>query len=48
MKDLQEKLYAENKQALLIVLQAMDAAGKDSLIKNNDWFKSSRHSCCFL
>lgn len=33
MKDLQEKLYAENKQALLIVLQAMDAAGKDSLIK---------------
>jgi PPK2 family polyphosphate:nucleotide phosphotransferase len=30
--DLQEKLYAENKQSLLIVLQAMDAAGKDSTI----------------
>lgn len=30
----QEKLYAENNRALLIVLQAMDAAGKDSLIKN--------------
>ena len=30
----QERLYAENNQALLIVLQAMDAAGKDSLIKN--------------
>ncbi|MFT6408287.1 MAG: PPK2 family polyphosphate:nucleotide phosphotransferase [Arenicella sp.] len=29
---LQEKLYAENKQSLLIVLQAMDAAGKDSTI----------------
>lgn len=30
--ELQEKLYAENKQSLLIVLQAMDAAGKDSTI----------------
>lgn len=30
--DLQEKLYAESKQSLLIVLQAMDAAGKDSTI----------------
>ena len=29
---LQEKLYAENEQSLLIVLQAMDAAGKDSTI----------------
>lgn len=34
IREYQEKLYAENKQALLIVLQAMDAAGKDSLIKN--------------
>ncbi len=30
---LQEKLYADGSQSLLIVLQAMDAAGKDSLIK---------------
>jgi PPK2 family polyphosphate:nucleotide phosphotransferase len=30
---LQERLYAEGKQALLIVLQAMDAGGKDSTIK---------------
>jgi len=30
----QQKLYAENKQSLLIVLQAMDAAGKDSTISN--------------
>ena len=30
---LQEKLYAERKQALLIVLQALDAGGKDSTIK---------------
>lgn len=34
IREYQEKLYAENNQALLIVLQAMDAAGKDSLIKN--------------
>ncbi len=30
--ELQEALYAESKQSLLIVLQAMDAAGKDSTI----------------
>jgi len=30
----QEKLYAQNTYALLIVLQALDAAGKDSTIKN--------------
>jgi PPK2 family polyphosphate:nucleotide phosphotransferase len=30
---LQEQLYAEGKQALLVVIQAMDAAGKDSTIK---------------
>lgn len=31
---LQDMLYAEQKQSLLVVLQAMDAAGKDSTIKN--------------
>jgi PPK2 family polyphosphate:nucleotide phosphotransferase len=30
----QVKLYAQNTYALLIILQAMDAAGKDSTIKN--------------
>jgi len=30
---LQDILYAEQKQSLLVVLQAMDAAGKDSTIK---------------
>ncbi len=30
----QEKLYAEGKEGLLIVLQAMDAAGKDGAIKH--------------
>ena len=30
----QEKLYAENARALLVVLQALDAAGKDSTIKH--------------
>lgn len=32
--ELQEKLYAENEQSLLIVFQAMDAAGKDGAIKH--------------
>jgi len=31
---LQDKLYAEGKTALLIIFQAMDAAGKDSAIKH--------------
>ena len=32
LDEYQEQLYAESKQSLLIVLQAMDAAGKDSTI----------------
>lgn len=32
--ELQEKLYADGSQSLLIVLQAMDAAGKDSLVEH--------------
>ena len=31
---LQEKLYAQDRWALLLILQAMDAAGKDSTIKH--------------
>lgn len=34
LRALQEKLYADGSKSLLIVLQAMDAAGKDSLIEN--------------
>jgi PPK2 family polyphosphate:nucleotide phosphotransferase len=34
MAELQDKLYAQNRHALLIVLQAMDAAGKDGIIKH--------------
>ena len=34
LHDLQEKLYADGSQSLLIILQAMDAAGKDSLIEH--------------
>ena len=34
ISSLQFKLYAENKQSLLIVLQGMDSAGKDSAIKH--------------
>jgi PPK2 family polyphosphate:nucleotide phosphotransferase len=32
--DLQDKLYAQNRWALLVIFQAMDAAGKDSTIKH--------------
>ena len=34
MRQLQEKLYAEGKQGLVIIFQALDAAGKDSAIKH--------------
>ena len=34
LQDLQELMYAEGKHALLIVFQAMDAAGKDSTIRH--------------
>jgi PPK2 family polyphosphate:nucleotide phosphotransferase len=34
LSELQERLYASNRWSVLIVLQAMDAAGKDSLIKH--------------
>ncbi|KQR91881.1 polyphosphate--nucleotide phosphotransferase [Chryseobacterium sp. Leaf180] len=34
LRKLQEKLYADGSQSLLVVLQAMDAAGKDSLIEH--------------
>jgi PPK2 family polyphosphate:nucleotide phosphotransferase len=33
MSELQEEMYAQNKYSLLIIFQAMDAAGKDSAIK---------------
>jgi len=34
LSELQERLYAADRWSVLIVLQAMDAAGKDSLIKH--------------
>jgi PPK2 family polyphosphate:nucleotide phosphotransferase len=34
LKDLQERLYADNSWSVLIVFQAMDAAGKDSTIEH--------------
>ena len=34
ISDLQNKLYAENRQSLLIILLGMDTAGKDSTIKH--------------
>ena len=34
LTELQEKLYAQNRWALLLIFQAMDGAGKDSTIKH--------------
>lgn len=34
ISEFQSRLYAENRQALLIILQGMDSAGKDSFIKH--------------
>jgi len=34
LSELQERLYADDRWAILIVLQAMDAAGKDGVIKH--------------
>jgi len=34
MSDLQDKLYAQNRWAILLIFQAMDAAGKDGAIKH--------------
>ncbi|CAD7810930.1 hypothetical protein CHRY9390_02271 [Chryseobacterium aquaeductus] len=34
LRELQEKLYADGSKSLLVILQAMDAAGKDSLIEH--------------
>src|SRR3954470_22572746 len=34
MTDLQDRLYAQHKWAVLLIFQAMDAAGKDSVIKH--------------
>jgi PPK2 family polyphosphate:nucleotide phosphotransferase len=34
LADLQDKLYAQDRRSLLVIFQAMDAAGKDSTIKH--------------
>ncbi|HEY2349639.1 MAG TPA: polyphosphate kinase 2 family protein [Puia sp.] len=34
LSDIQERLYASNRYSVLIVIQAMDAAGKDSVVKH--------------
>jgi PPK2 family polyphosphate:nucleotide phosphotransferase len=34
LQDFQEKLYAQDRWSLLLIFQGMDAAGKDSVIKN--------------
>jgi PPK2 family polyphosphate:nucleotide phosphotransferase len=34
LRDLQQRLYAGNRQAVLVILQGMDASGKDGIIKH--------------
>ena len=34
LRDLQDKLYAQERWAVLLILQGMDAAGKDSVVKH--------------
>jgi PPK2 family polyphosphate:nucleotide phosphotransferase len=34
LAELQDKLYAQDRRALLLIFQAMDAAGKDSVVKH--------------
>ncbi|MDE3155672.1 MAG: polyphosphate kinase 2 family protein [Acidobacteriota bacterium] len=34
LRDMQEKLYAQNEWSVLLILQAMDTAGKDGVIKH--------------
>ena len=34
LRQLQYRLFAENKRSILVVLQAMDAAGKDGLVRS--------------
>src|SRR5437762_14177319 len=34
LRDLQDKLYAQDRWGVLVILQAMDAAGKDGIIKH--------------
>lgn len=34
MDDLQNLLYAEGKHSILVVIQGMDASGKDGVIRN--------------
>jgi polyphosphate kinase 2 (PPK2 family) len=42
MSELQNVLYASNRYAVLLIFQAMDAAGKDSAIKHVMSGQSSR------
>src|SRR5687768_13361668 len=34
MAELQERLYAQDRRGVLLIIQALDAAGKDSVIKH--------------
>lgn len=49
LSTLQEILYAQDKWSLLVIIQAMDAAGKDGAIKQRHVrCQSSRMSCDFI
>ncbi len=46
LDDLQNLLYAENKHSILIVIQGMDASGKDGVIRNGIFFFKSWPRFC--
>ena len=43
LSEIQDKMYAHNKYSVLVCLQGMDTAGKDSLIR--EVFKEINWSC---
>ncbi len=48
LADLQELLYAEHKQKVLIVLQGMDTSGKDSTIRHVFGDVNPQHQCLWF
>ena len=49
LSELQERLYAQDRWAVLLIFQAMDAAGKDSVIEHvMKGVNPARMRCAFL
>jgi polyphosphate kinase 2 (PPK2 family) len=49
LNELQNILYAQSKYAVLVVIQGLDASGKDGLIRHCIWkYESTRRDGAFL